>query len=79
MNFSNFSFLESEFRILFNLGKNSPLKIRVYQLPKEVLVKAFRGEMVEQEVKENVREIGELGMVVEGVGSISFRSNTKKS
>lgn len=65
MNFSNFSFLESEFRILFNLGKNSPLKIRVYQLLKEVFAMAFRGELMDQDVKEYKRKVGELGMVAE--------------
>lgn len=35
-------------------------------MPQAILAKAFRGELVEQEVKEYVREIGELGMVAEG-------------
>jgi len=42
------------------------LKNKIDQLPKAVLAKAFRGELVEQEVKEYVREVGELGMVAEG-------------
>ncbi|MFL0684975.1 MAG: hypothetical protein ACJLTB_17465 [Algoriphagus aquaeductus] len=36
-------------------------------MPQAILAKAFRGELVEQEVKEYVREVGELGMVAEGV------------
>ncbi len=35
------------------------------RLPQAVLAKAFRGELVAQEVKEYEREIGELGMVAE--------------
>mgnify|MGYP005748033051 CR=1 FL=1 len=42
------------------------LKAKIDQLPQAVLSKAFRGELVGQEVKEYVREIGELGMVAEG-------------
>jgi type I restriction enzyme S subunit len=41
------------------------LKAKIEQLPQVVLAKAFRGELVGQEVKEYVREIGELGMVAE--------------
>lgn len=65
MNFSNFSFLESEFPILFNIGQDPLAKIRIDPLPEEVLAKSFQGELVEQEVKEYVREVGELGMVAE--------------
>lgn len=65
MNFSNFSFLESEFPILFNLGKSVALSIKIDQLPQVVSEKPFRGELVGQEVMENVREVGELGMVAE--------------
>lgn len=43
------------------------LKAKIDQMPQAVLAKAFRGELVGQEVKEYVREIGELGMVAEGV------------
>lgn len=42
------------------------LKAKIDQMPQAVLAKAFRGELVGQEVKEYVREIGELGMVAEG-------------
>ncbi len=42
------------------------LKAKIEQLPQAVLAKAFRGELVGQEVKEYVREAGELGMVAEG-------------
>lgn len=103
MTFSNFSFLESEFPILFNIGQSAEynlfqdavtcifkirqfgeqmnahsikssdkiesqyqsLKAKIDQLPQAVLAKAFRGELVGQEVKEYVREVGELGMVAE--------------
>lgn len=41
------------------------LKAKIDQMPQAILAKAFRGELVEQEVKEYVREIGELGMVAE--------------
>lgn len=41
------------------------LKAKIDQLPQAVLAKAFRGELVGQEVKEYVREVGELGMVAE--------------
>lgn len=44
------------------------LKIKIDQMPQAILAKAFRGELVAQEVKEYVREIGELGMVAEGMG-----------
>lgn len=43
------------------------LKAKIDQMPQAVLAKAFRGELVVQEVKEYVSEIGELGMVAEGV------------
>ncbi|WP_262512131.1 hypothetical protein [Algoriphagus litoralis] len=36
-------------------------------MPQANLAKAFRGELVGQEVKEYVREIGEMGIVAEGV------------
>ncbi|MFC5192918.1 hypothetical protein ACFPIK_14170 [Algoriphagus aquatilis] len=107
MTFSNFSFLESEFPILFNIGQSAEfhlfqdavtcifkirqfgervkvkginqlpekiesqyqsLKSKIDQLPQTVLAKAFRGELVGQEVREYVRELEELGMVAEGVG-----------
>jgi type I restriction enzyme S subunit len=55
------------------------LKSKIDQIPQAVLAKAFRGELVEQEVKEYVREIGELGMVAEEVGSINYKSIIKKS
>lgn len=42
------------------------LKAKIDQMPQAILAKAFRGELVEQEVKEYEREIGELGMVAEG-------------
>lgn len=42
------------------------LKAKIDQMPQAILAKAFRGELVAQEVKEYVREIGELGMVAEG-------------
>lgn len=41
------------------------LKAKIDQMPQAILAKAFRGELVEQEVKEYVREVGELGMVAE--------------
>lgn len=41
------------------------LKAKIDQLPQAILAKAFRGELVGQEVKEYVREEGELGMVAE--------------
>lgn len=39
------------------------LKAKIDQLPQATLAKAFRGELVGQEVKEYVREVGELAMV----------------
>lgn len=42
------------------------LKSKIDQMPQAILAKAFRGGLVGQEVKEYVREIGELGMVAEG-------------
>lgn len=41
------------------------LKAKIDQLPQAMLAKAFRGELVGQELKEYVREEGELGMVAE--------------
>lgn len=41
------------------------LKAKLDQLPQAIFTKAFRGELVDQEVKEYVREVGELGMVAE--------------
>ncbi|SDC50587.1 type I restriction enzyme, S subunit [Algoriphagus faecimaris] len=41
------------------------LKAKIDQMPQAVLAKAFSGELVGQEVKEYVREVGELGMVAE--------------
>ncbi|MEP0711142.1 MAG: restriction endonuclease subunit S, partial [Algoriphagus sp.] len=57
--------------VLFNLvdrieDQFESLKSKIDQLPQAVLAKAFRGELVDQEVKEYVREVGELGMVAEG-------------
>ena len=43
------------------------LKAKIDQLPQAVLAKAFRGELVGQEVKEYVREVEELGMVAENI------------
>lgn len=44
------------------------LKAKINQLPQAVLAKAFRGELVGQEVKEYVREVEELGMVADEKG-----------
>ena len=41
------------------------LKAKIDQLPQAILAKAFRGELVAQEVKKYVREVEELGMVAE--------------
>lgn len=41
------------------------LKAKIDQLPQAILAKAFRGELVEQEVKGYEVEVGELGMVAE--------------
>jgi len=41
------------------------LKAKIDQMPQAILAKAFRGELVGQEVKEYVREVEELGMVAE--------------
>ncbi|WP_075350315.1 restriction endonuclease subunit S [Algoriphagus marinus] len=41
------------------------LKSKIDQLPQAVLAKAFRGELVEQKMKEYVRGARELGMVAE--------------
>ena len=43
------------------------LKTKIDQMPQAVLAKAFRGELVGQEVKDYVREIGEVLMAAEGV------------
>jgi type I restriction enzyme S subunit len=43
------------------------IKAKIDQLPHAILAKAFRGELVGQEVKEYVREAEELGMVAEGI------------
>lgn len=43
------------------------LKSKIDQMPQAILAKAFRGELVDQEVKEYVREVGELGMAAEGM------------
>lgn len=43
------------------------LKAKIDQLPQAILAKAFRGELVGEEVKKYVREVGELGMVAEGI------------
>ena len=42
------------------------LKAKIDQLPQAVLAKAFRGELVGQEVKEYMREAGEVLMAAEG-------------
>lgn len=42
------------------------LKAKIEQLPQAVLAKAFRGELVEREVKDYVREEGEVMMAGEG-------------
>ena len=57
---------------LFNIAEKiesqyQSLKAKIDQMPQAILAKAFRGELVAQEVKEYVREIGELGMVAEGM------------
>lgn len=49
--------IESQYQIL---------KAKIDQLPQAILNKAFRGELVEQEVKEYVREAGEVMMAAEG-------------
>jgi type I restriction enzyme S subunit len=41
------------------------LKDKIDQLPQAILNKAFRGELVEKEVKEYVREVGEVMMAAE--------------
>lgn len=41
------------------------LKAKIDQMPQAILAKAFRGELVEQEVKEYVREAGEVMMAAE--------------
>lgn len=41
------------------------LSRQISELRQSILAKAFRGELVRQEVKEYVREVGELGMVAE--------------
>lgn len=59
---SNFSYLEFEFPILYKID----------QLPQAILAKAFRGELVGQEVKEYVVEESEGLMAAEpkkGYGS----------
>jgi hypothetical protein len=53
------------------------LKAKIDQLPQAVLAKAFRGELVGQEVKEYVREIEELGMVAEGINEYQNSSHLK--
>jgi type I restriction enzyme S subunit len=53
------------------------LKAKIDQLPQAILGKAFRGELVGQEVKEYVREIGELGMVAEGVKTFEVSKTSK--
>lgn len=55
---------------LFNLANKiedqfESLKIKIDQFPQAVLTKVFRGELEGHEVKEYVREVGELGMVAE--------------
>lgn len=50
--------IESQYQIL---------KANIDQLPQAILNKAFRGELVEQEVKDYVRKVGELRMVAEEV------------
>lgn len=54
------------------------LKSKIDQLPQAILAKAFRGELVGQEVKKYVREAGELGMVAEGEVKTFEVSKTSK-
>ena len=46
-------------------------------MPQAILAKAFRGELVGQEVKEYVREVEELGMVAEGVKTFEVSKTSK--
>jgi type I restriction enzyme S subunit len=52
---TNFSYLEFEY----------PILLKINQLPLAILTKAFRGELVEQEVKEYVVEEREGLMAAE--------------
>lgn len=66
--------------ILFGLADKiesqyQSLKAKIDQMPQAILAKAFRGELVGQEVKEYVREIGELGMVAEE--AVGYSKNEK--
>jgi type I restriction enzyme S subunit len=54
--FSSADKIESQYQIL---------KGKIDQLPQAILNKAFRGELVEQEMKEYVREVGEVMMAAE--------------
>lgn len=56
------------FQLFLILGKQIPisvLKAKIDQLPQAILVKAFRGELVEHEVKGYVVEESEGLMVAE--------------
>lgn len=53
------------------------LKAKIDQMPQAVLAKAFRGELVGQDVKEYLREVEELGMVAEGVKSFEVSKTSK--
>ena len=46
-------------------SQSQSLKAKIDNLPQAILAKAFRGELVGQDVKEYVREVEELGMVAE--------------
>lgn len=52
------------------------LKAKIDQLPQAILAKAFRGELVEQEVKEYVVEESEGLMAAEGVELYKFKTKT---
>jgi type I restriction enzyme S subunit len=67
---------------LFNIADKietqyQSLKAKTDQMPQAILAKAFRGELVGQDVKEYVREIEELGMVAEGVKSFEVSKTSK--
>src|SRR5690606_16313746 len=53
------------------------LKAKIDQLPQAILAKAFRGELVEQEVKEYVREVEEIMMAAEG--KVDYSNTTTKA
>ncbi len=69
----------SRINSLFNVADKiesqyQSLKVKIDQMPQAVLAKAFRGELVGQDVKEYVREVEELGMVAEG-GNVKIETN----